>query len=163
MSMLGARDHETRSYLEIADALRQYGAQPDADLQELWRRIVFNVLVSNTDDHLRNHGFLYVSGAGWRLAPAYDLNPVPLDLKPRVLSTAITFDSAEASLDLAFEVAEYFGLNDLQAKRIAWEVGEVVSRWDEEAAGMGLSRKMIERMESAFVHRDLEIVKGLTV
>jgi serine/threonine-protein kinase HipA len=162
MSMLGARDHETRSYLEIADALRQFGAQPDADARELWRRIVFNVLVSNTDDHLRNHGFLYVSGQGWRLAPAYDLNPVPLEAKPRILSTGITFDSAEASLDLALEVAEDFGLNTLQAKQIAREVGEAVSNWDREATQMGLSRLMIDRMQSAFVHRDLEKAKALS-
>lgn len=162
MSMLGARDHETRSYLEIADALRQFGAQPDADARELWRRIVFNVLVSNTDDHLRNHGFLYVSGQGWRLAPAYDLNPVPLDVKPRILTTRITFDSADASLDLAFEVAEDFGLNTLQAKQIAREIGEAVSNWDREATRLGLSGKMIDRMESAFVHRDLEKAKALS-
>src|SRR5947209_1393148 len=65
MSMLGARDHETHGYLEIADALRRFGANPDADSKQLWRRIVFNVLVSNTDDHLRNQGFLYVRGQGW--------------------------------------------------------------------------------------------------
>ena len=75
--MLGANDNETRSYLEIADAIRRYGASPAADLRQLWRRMLFNVLISNTDDHLRNHGFLYIEGAGWRLAPAYDLNPVP--------------------------------------------------------------------------------------
>jgi serine/threonine-protein kinase HipA len=161
MSMLGARDHETHSYLEIADALRQFGAQPDADSQELWRRVVFNVLVSNTDDHLRNHGFLYVRGKGWRLSPAYDLNPVPIDVKPRILTTGITFDSAEASLGLAFEVAEEFGLGKRQAEQIARDVGTVVSNWKREAARLGLSRKMIGRMESAFEHRDLEMARGL--
>ena len=75
MSMLGAADHETRSYLEIADAIQRYGATPTEDLHELWRRIVFSVLISNTDDHLRNHGFLYEGNRGWRLSPAYDLNP----------------------------------------------------------------------------------------
>ena len=123
---------------------------------------MFNVLVSNTDDHLRNHGFLYVNGSGWRLAPAYDLNPVPLEVKPRILSTAITFDSAEASLDLALEVAEEFGLNPSLAKRIAREVGEAVSNWKQEAARIGLSGKMIERMESAFVHRDLKMAQALS-
>jgi len=156
MSMLGARDHESHSYLEIADALRQFGAQPDGDSQELWRRIVFNVLVSNTDDHLRNHGFLYVGSQGWCLSPAYDLNPVPVDVKPRILTTSITFDDATASLELAFEVAEEFGLTKQQAQRVAGEVGRAVSGWDKEAARMGLSRSMIARMESAFVHRDLE-------
>ena len=162
MSMLGARDGEMRSYLEIADSLRQFGAQPNADSEELWRRIVFNVLVSNTDDHLRNHGFRYAGASGWRLAPAYDLNPVPLEVKPRILSTAITFDSAEASLELALEVAEEFGLNPAKAKQIAREVGEAVSRWDKEALQIGLSSKMIERMESAFVHRDLKMAQALS-
>ena len=81
MSMLGATDNETRSYLEFVDALRQHGAAPKEDMHLLWRRIVFSVLISNTDDHLRNHGFLYDGPDGWRLAPAYDLNPVPVDIK----------------------------------------------------------------------------------
>lgn len=67
MSMLGARDNETRSYLEIVDALRQHGSAPKADMEALWRRLVFNILISNTDDHLRNHGFLYEGQQGWRL------------------------------------------------------------------------------------------------
>jgi serine/threonine-protein kinase HipA len=92
MSLLGAKDHQPRSYLEIADSLRQFGASPDADTQQLWRRIVFNVLISNTDDHLRNHGFSYEGAAGWRLAPASDLNPVPVETKSRMLSTPISFD-----------------------------------------------------------------------
>ena len=83
MSMLGSKDNETRSYLEIVDALRQHGAAPKADMEALWRRIVFNILISNTDDHLRNHGFLYEGHDGWRLSPAYDLNPVPTDIKPQ--------------------------------------------------------------------------------
>jgi serine/threonine-protein kinase HipA len=162
MSMLGARDHETHSYLEIADSLRQHGAQPDADSHELWRRIVFNVLVSNTDDHLRNHGFLYMRGQGWRLSPAYDLNPVPVETKPRFLSTGITFDSTEASLELALDVAQEFGIDKRLAEQMAREVGDVVSDWRSEAAGIGLSRRMIERMESAFEHRDLKLARTLT-
>jgi len=105
MSMLGANDRETRSYMEFVDVLRQHGAAPKADMHALWRRIVFSILISNTDDHLRNHGFLYESQIGWRISPAYDLNPIPTDLKPRVLSTAIDLDDATASLDLALSVA----------------------------------------------------------
>ena len=89
MSMLGAKDNEPRSYLEFVDVLRQYGGAPGDDMQELWRRIVFSILISNTDDHLRNHGFLWTGPAGWRLSPVYDLNPVPIDIKPRILATAI--------------------------------------------------------------------------
>ncbi|MBN4056426.1 type II toxin-antitoxin system HipA family toxin, partial [Rhodothermus sp. AH-315-K08] len=89
LSMLEAADGEIRSYREIADSLRIHSASTTKDLSELWRRVVFTVLISNTDDHLRNHGFLYVGDAGWRLSPAYDLNPVPTDIRPRILSTAI--------------------------------------------------------------------------
>jgi serine/threonine-protein kinase HipA len=92
MSMLDAKDNETRSYLEFVDILRQHGAAPKEDMHALWRRIVFSILISNTDDHLRNHGFLWAGPAGWRLSPAYDLNPVPTDIKPRVLTTAIDLE-----------------------------------------------------------------------
>jgi serine/threonine-protein kinase HipA len=85
MSMLGSKELETRSYLEIVDALRQHGAAPQVDMEALWRRLVFNILISNTDDYLRNHAFLYPGGPGRRLSPAYDLNPVPIDIKPRIL------------------------------------------------------------------------------
>ncbi|HEX4143945.1 MAG TPA: type II toxin-antitoxin system HipA family toxin [Pirellulales bacterium] len=156
MSMLGARDNERHSYVEIVDALRRYGAQPVEDARSLWRRVVLNVLVSNTDDHLRNHGFLYTGGRGWRLAPAYDLNPVPIDLKPRVLSTSIAPDQDAASLELALEHAEYFGLDSRQANRIAGEVGKAVSLWRAEAKKRGLSPAAIDRMKTAFEHCDLE-------
>jgi serine/threonine-protein kinase HipA len=155
MSMLGAEDNEFRSYLEIVDAIRRYGAEPNADMRGLWRRVVFNVLASNTDDHLRNHGFLYVRGRGWRLSPAYDLNPVPVELRQRVLSVAITLDDPTAALSLALEVADYFGLSLAEARRIAGEVGFAVSHWREEAARVGVKRAEIERMSSAFEHDDL--------
>jgi serine/threonine-protein kinase HipA len=154
--MLGARDGEIHSYMEIADVLRQHGAAPQEDMRALWRRLVFNILVSNTDDHLRNHAFLYVGKAGWRLSPAYDLNPVPLDLKPRVLSTAIGYDDdTSASLDRAFEVADYFEVGAPEAKGIAVEVARVVRRWRRVAAGIGLAQPQIERLDSAFEHEDL--------
>jgi serine/threonine-protein kinase HipA len=97
-------------------ALRQHGAAPKADMEALWRRLVFNILISNTDDHLRNHGFLYSGPDGWQLSPAYDLNPVPIDIKPRTLTTAINEDDGTASLGLAMEVAGYFELNDNRAQ-----------------------------------------------
>lgn len=161
MSMLGANDNETRSYLEFVDALRQYGAAPKSDMHMLWRRIVFSVLISNTDDHLRNHGFLYDGPDGWRLAPAYDLNPVPVDIKPRVLATAIDLDDGTASLDLALNVAGYFELDEAQTREIAKEVGQAVSSWREEAAHLGLASGQIDRMASAFEHDDLRAALAL--
>jgi serine/threonine-protein kinase HipA len=156
MSMLGARDNETHSYLEIVDALRQHGADPKADIEALWRRMVFNILISNTDDHLRNHGFLYDGRDGWRLSPAYDLNPVSIDVKPRILTTTINEDDGTASLALAMSVAKYFQLDAAEAKEIAKEVGKSVSTWRNEAARQGVGKHEIDRMASAFEHEDLE-------
>jgi len=161
MSMLGARDHETRCYLEIVDALRRWGAVPRNDMHALFRRIIFSILISNTDDHLRNHGFLLNSPDGWRLAPAYDLNPVPLDVKPRVLSTEIDMGDATASLELALGVAEYFKLTPAAARRIAGEVGKAVSCWRGRATRVGLSPREIERMASAFEHADLALAQEM--
>jgi serine/threonine-protein kinase HipA len=160
MSMLGSRDNESRSYLEIVDALRQHGAAPKEDMHTLWRRLVFNILISNTDDHLRNHGFLYDGPNGWRLSPAYDLNPVPIDIKPRILATAINEDDNTASLVLAMEVAGYFDLDAGTARAVAAEVGNAVSEWRAEAARHGLTKAEIDRMASAFEHRDLEIARN---
>lgn len=161
MSMLGATDNESRSYLEFVDVLRRYGASPIRDMHELWRRIVFSIMISNTDDHLRNHAFLYTSPDGWRLAPAYDLNPVPADIKPRVLTTAIDLDDGSASLDLAMSVAGYFELDKKQSNTIAAEVGMAVKTWREEAARLGLTRAEINRMTSAFEHEDLQATQRM--
>jgi serine/threonine-protein kinase HipA len=155
MSMLGAADHETRSYLEIADAIQRYGAEPTEDLLELWRRIVFSVLISNTDDHLRNHGFLYEGNRGWRLSPAYDLNPVPVQFRPRVLSTLINEQDGDASLELALSVAGYFRLRPAQARQIAYDVGKAVSMWRREARALGVSAAEVQTVASAFEHEDL--------
>jgi serine/threonine-protein kinase HipA len=156
MSMLAAKDNETRSYMEIADSLRRYGAAPKQDLEALWRRIVFNILISNTDDHLRNHGFLYAGANGWRLSPAYDLNPVPTDVKPRVLTTAINEADGTASLELVLSVAGYFDVGTKSARKIVKEVGQAVTRWRRSAAKMGIKDAEINRMVSAFEHDDLE-------
>ena len=156
MSMLGADDGDVRSYLEIADALRQHGAESRADREALWRRIVFSILISNTDDHLRNHGFLYGGTAGWRLSPAYDLNPVPVDLKPRFLATAIDLENHEASLELALTVASYFDVDENAARAVARDVALSVAEWRTVASKLGLSRPAIERMASAFEHDDLK-------
>ena len=156
MSLLGAGDGESRSYPEIADAIRRHGAAARADLRELWRRMVFTVLISNTDDHLRNHGFLYSGPEGWRLSPAYDLNPVPVDLKPRVLSTALGLDEDRtASLDLALESAAEFDLSRAEARAMARAVADVVATWRSVATQQGATAREIERMASAFEHADL--------
>ncbi len=159
MSMIGAEDNEIRSYLELADALRRFGARPREDLKNLWKRMVFNILVSNVDDHLRNHGFLYSGTGGWILSPAYDLNPTPVDVKPRILATAIDYEDQTASLENAFAVADYFGIDRTQADNIVAEVGRAVTQWDYVAGEFGLSRADIDRMSTAFEHDDLELAR----
>jgi serine/threonine-protein kinase HipA len=156
LSMLEAADGQHRSYMEIADALRRHSASTSEDLRELWRRVVFTVLVSNTDDHLRNHGFLYRGNQGWRLSPAYDLNPVPTDVGPRVLSTAIgEGDDRSASVELAFLVAGHFGLEDAEAHEVVARVGQAVAQWRDVARGLGASNRECDRMATAFEHEDL--------
>ncbi len=157
MSMLGAaKDNDPHSYLEIAYALTQSGANPNNDLEELWRRIVFTVLISNTDDHLRNHGFLYERYKGWRLSPAYDVNPTPVEIKARMLSTSIDFDNPTASIDLALSVIEDFRIKKIRAQEIIKEVATAVGEWRTFATQFGLSKKEVDRMASAFEHEDFE-------
>lgn len=154
MSMLSAADNEDHSYLEIVDALRQFGSQPEQDCAQLWRRIVFNILISNTDDHLRNHGFLYDGAGGWRLSPAYDMNPTPLDVKARVLGLAIDEADDTASLDVAFGMARQCGLKPPSAKEIVREVRVTVAQWRACAATHGLNARDMARMASAFEHEE---------
>ncbi|MBI5543652.1 MAG: HipA domain-containing protein [Deltaproteobacteria bacterium] len=154
MTALSAEENQPHSYLELAEVLRQGGSEPEEDLRELWRRLAFNVLVSNTDDHLRNHGFLH-DGVGWRLAPAYDLNPMPPDVRPRVHALALDEEDPTASMETAFAVAPRFGIIKAEAGRIAREVASSVKTWRAEARRSGLSPRELERMEAAFEHEDL--------
>jgi len=114
------------------------------------------ILISNTDDHLRNHGFVYEGPDGWRLSPAYDLNPIPVDIKPRVLTTTINEDDGTASLDLAMRVAEYFELEAAAARKIAKQMARAVAQWRSLAKRMGIKDTEIDRMASTFEHTGLE-------
>lgn len=156
MSMIGSRDGERGSYPEMVDALTSHGAQAKADALSLYRRVVFNVLISNVDDHLRNHGFLWLGKSGWTLSPAYDLNPVPTDLKARVLTTNIDLEEGTCSVDLLEEAAEYFGSGLAQARSIIKEVAMVTSSWRDIAKNVGAKSSEISRMASAFEHDDLQ-------
>ena len=155
MAMLGAKDGERRSYPEIVDALAEHGAQGKTDAQALYRRVVFNVLISNVDDHLRNHGFLWLGKAGWSLSPAYDLNPVPTDLKARVLTTSIDLDEGTCSVDLLEAASEYFALTPIQARSMIREVATLTATWRDTAREVGARIAEIDRMASAFEHDDL--------
>ena len=134
------------SYLEIAEVIASRGAAPRADLEELWSRIAFNVMVSNTDDHLRNHGFLLVP-AGWRLSEAYDMNPV---LGSSGLALNIDESDNALDLDLVRSVAPYFRVKDAHAAAIIERMAECVREWDALAADIGISRSERRDMADAF-------------
>ncbi len=155
MAMMGVRDGERGSYPEMVDVVAQHGAKGKTDAHEIYRRVVFNVLISNVDDHLRNHGFLWSGKAGWSLSPAYDLNPVPTDLKARVLTTNIDLDEGTCSLDLLEANFEYFALTLAQARSVIKEVATVTATWRETAEVVGARAAEIDRMASAFEHDDL--------
>jgi serine/threonine-protein kinase HipA len=155
MTMLGAKDGERGSYPELVDALAQHGAHAKRDARELYRRVAFNVLISNVDDHLRNHGFLWLGKAGWTLAPAYDLNPVPTDLKARVLSTNIDLDEGTCSIDLLEAASELFGLRLVEARLILSEVARATATWRTVAKDVGARPAEIQRMASAFEHGEV--------
>jgi serine/threonine-protein kinase HipA len=126
MTLLGRSDGEPgASYLDIAGFIMQQGSNADTNLEELWRRIVFSIAVKNTDDHLRNHGFMLHQG-GWKLSPAYDINPVP-----HGNGLTLNISSADNSLDygLALSVANYFRVNTEKAETIIDGVKKVVSDW----------------------------------
>ena len=163
MSMLDATDGEARSYLEVAEVIQRVGSSTREDLRELFRRIVFTVLVSNTDDHLRNHGFLYAGKGGWTLSPAYDINPTPNQGQVRFLSTAIGVDPDDttASVEMAIEVADSFDLEEDEARAIFGEVAEVTSTWAERASAMGIPQSELDAMRSSFDHSDAETARDL--
>jgi len=151
MTLLGYNDgadyKEGVSYLELAEFIARHGAKADTDIKQLWRRIVFYMCISNTDDHLRNHGFL-LTDRGWILSPAYDVNPEPLN-KGLTLNVSETDNSL--NLDLAREVAESFRLNEEEAEAIISEVTNAVSQWRDIANSLQISREEQEAMSTAFL------------
>lgn len=147
MTQLGYYDGEyDASYLELAEFLTNNGANTKADLKQLWRRIVFNIAVSNIDDHLRNHGFIYQDG-GWLLSPAYDINPVT---PAHGLHLNISDNDNSLNYDLALEVIDFFQLDQAEAQQIKTEVLESVSKWQDVATKVGISRSEQQQMEQAF-------------
>lgn len=150
MTLLGHTDGADAtigvSYLHIAELIMRITANPEVHMEELWRRIIFNICVSNSDDHLRNHGFLLTNDS-WVLSPAYDLNP---SLHANGLSLNITEDDNSLDLDLALGIAPYFRINEQRAILILKQVTKTVNQWQQIAANIGIPRGEILRMESAF-------------
>ncbi|MCM1156259.1 MAG: type II toxin-antitoxin system HipA family toxin [Roseburia sp.] len=151
MTLLGKKDGagaaDGSSYLDIASSIRKYGASPKRDLRELWCRIVFNMAVSNTDDHLRNHGFL-LSGEGWELSPLYDVNP---NAAGDALSLNVDEDNSLIDFGLALSVARLYDLSERQALEELNRIKNVVeTNWRKSAGQYGVSRGEIEGMSPAF-------------
>ena len=151
MTLLGQTDGASAadgtSYLDIVAFIKSYGAQPKRDLIELWKRVVFNMAVTNTDDHLRNHAFILVEH-GWILSPLYDVNPVPYGDE---LSLNVDEDDNSISIELAVAVAVRFGISKTDAKNYAKEILAIVrENWEKIAVGYGLNRRQIEEMRPAF-------------
>lgn len=152
-TMLGAEpaDPGEHSYTEIVDALRQYGNQAAADIEQLWRRIAFSILITNVDDHLLNHGFLHVDRGQWRLSPAFDVNPFPD--RVRELKTWISEETGpEATIDALMSVIAYFRITPKQAHAILADVERGVSAWQEEGRALGMTPGELEAFADAFEH-----------
>ena len=151
MTLLGKTDGASAvdgiSYLDIAGIIRSCGAQPKKDLVELWKRIVFNMAITNTDDHLRNHAFILESG-GWVLSPLYDVNPVPYGGE---LLLNVDEEDNSINIRLAIQTAARFGIAETEAQNYAEEILEIVrDNWSKIAANYGLTRRQIEEMRPAF-------------
>ncbi|MBE5913580.1 MAG: type II toxin-antitoxin system HipA family toxin [Pseudobutyrivibrio ruminis] len=152
MTMLGKTDganaSDGSSYLEIVSFLKANGSKPKEDLEELWKRIVFSMAVSNTDDHFRNHGFI-LEKSGWKLSPLYDVNP---DIYGNYLSLNVNSEESDLDFELAIRTSAYYGLDEKKAKEIVNEIAENVrDNWKNIAQKYGINRSEIERMRPAFM------------
>jgi serine/threonine-protein kinase HipA len=144
--MDGEKHESGLSYLELAQFIIQHGSSPAKDLDELWRRIVFNIAVSNTDDHLRNHGFL-LTQQGWTLSPVYDINPNPLG---GGLTLNISENDNSLDFELALSVAPKFRLDMPKARNLLNEIRKAVGNWNRIAHVLKIPRREIESMATAF-------------
>ncbi len=147
---------EGRYYTDIAEVIRQISSQPRDDLQELWSRIIFTILVSNTDDHLKNHGFIYAGRNRWRLSPAFDINPSPT--RQRILQTGIMEgEPFEASLARALDTARFFDIEQEKANKMASQMAIVINdNWRDFLRSEGASASEISSFATAFQHDAME-------
>ncbi len=159
-TLLGADPAEPQEhfYTEIVDALRVHGADAQADIEELWRRMAYFVLITNVDDHLHNHGFLHAGGGRWRLAPAFDVNPFPE--RVRELKTWISEDSGpEASIEARLSVLPYFRLVRSRANAILSQIDRTLSHWRRTGLGLGMTNQELEQFADAFEHSEREAAR----
>lgn len=160
-SLLGLTPGQPGAYTMLADGIRQLGDNTTRDLHELWRRLIFSLLASNYDDHLRNHGFLMLKAGRWSLSPAYDLNPVPDIDRTLTPKTPITEDEPEPSIDTALSAASRFGLKAPAAKTILREVVSAVTDWRQTGRQLRLKANTLDAFASAFDHPLMEEARRL--
>ncbi|HEX5220376.1 MAG TPA: type II toxin-antitoxin system HipA family toxin [Verrucomicrobiae bacterium] len=160
-TLLGLPQGNPGAYTLLADGIRQFGNDVPSDLRELWRRLVFSLLASNYDDHLRNHGFLMHSPGRWTLSPAYDINPVPEMDRVRMSKTAITEDQEEPTIASALAAAPRFGLKATESKRILGEVFASVSGWRKTGRQLHLKASTLDAYASAFEHQLMDEARQL--
>ena len=161
-SLLQASREEDRSYTEIVDVIRSIGHEPTADIKQLWRRLVFNLLITNVDDHLQNHGFLHVEKGFWRLAPAFDVNPFP-DKERESKTWLSEQDGPITSLDMLMARCTYFSLSKAEALAVLADVYAAVLDWRKVAlsAEVGLHLNELEDFAPAFEHDQMEATQIL--
>lgn len=155
LGLLGADDNKSQSYARMADVVREIGSRPRDDLQELWRRALFAVLISDKDCHLRNHGML-LDATGWRLAPAFDLVPTAQALRPREMAISLDGVDDRATLQPLFAMAERFGLAERDARAEAARIARITRGWRDCAKELRIAREEIHAMRGAFEHDELE-------
>jgi serine/threonine-protein kinase HipA len=161
-TMLGVEptEPEEHSYTEIVDAIRVHGADAQSDIEELWRRIAFSILITNVDDHLRNHGFLHEDREFWRLSPAFDINPSPE--RVRELKTWISEDAGpDMTIDALMSVIAYFRITRACAKGILSEVVHAMDNWRMTGRSIGMSDGELEPFVDAFEHGERDAAKKL--
>ena len=154
-TMIGAepRDPREHTYTDIVDAIRIHGADAQTDIDELWRRIAFSILITNVDDHLLNHGFLHVGRGRWRLSPAFDINPFPE--RVREFKTWISEESGpDATIDALLSVAPYFRIAPARAKTILAEVEAAVATWRKQGKALGMTSVELDQFADAFEHEE---------
>jgi len=161
-TLLQASREEDRSYTEIVDAIRAQGHAPTPDIRQLWRRLAFNLLITNVDDHLQNHGFLHVEHGLWRLAPAFDLNPFPDKLRESKTWLSER-DGPITDVQMLLARSAYFALNEAEALAVLREVHAAVASWREVATSpaVGLRPAELDDFATAFEHEQLEAAAAL--
>ncbi len=161
-TMLGAegREPQDHTYTDIVDAIRVHGADAQADIEELWRRIAFSILITNVDDHLRNHGFLHEDRGFWRLSPAFDINPSPE--RVREMKTWVSEDTGpDMTIYALMSVIAYFRIAPVRAREILGEVARAANGWRQTGRGIGMTKDELEPFTDAFEHAERDAVRKL--